>query len=134
MPSYEKISAEIPKSIKHIFPDPKEGKKKASAKMHKKIATTYILWIIEKEPMTGYQLMKKLKEDHQESLSKPSRIYPFLVNLETQGLLRSKILKKGKRESKQYTITPKGKLVISTSRKILSQMLWGEFLQDISRR
>jgi len=134
MPSYEKISSQIPKSIKHMFPDPKEGKKKAGAKMHKKIAITYVLWIIEKEPMTGYQLMKKLKEDHQESLSKPSRIYPFLVNLEKQGLLRSRILKKGKRESKQYTITPKGKLVITTTRKILSQMLWGEFLQDISRR
>ena len=84
--------------------------------------------------MTGYQLMKLLKEDHQESLSKPSKIYPFLVGLEKQGLLRSKILKKGKRESKQYSVTQKGKLVITTTKKLLSQMLWGEFLHEISGR
>lgn len=133
MPSYEKLSAKIPKSIKHIFPGPKDCKP-SEAKMHKKIAITYLLWILKKKPMTGYQLMKMFKEEHHEAMSKASRIYPLLVHLEEEGLLRSKILKKGKRESKQYTITPKGKLVITTTRKILSQVLWGEFLRDISRK
>lgn len=134
MPTYEKLSGQIPKSVKHIFPEPKSSKEAAGAKMHKKIAITYVLWIIEKKPMTGYQLMKLLRKEHHEAMAKPSKIYPFLVGLEKQGLLRSKILKKGKRESKQYTITPKGKLVITTTRKILSQMMWGDFLRDISRR
>lgn len=134
MPSYESVLSKVPDSIKDIFPGPNECKMPSGAKMHKKIAMTFLLWLIGKKPMTGYQLMKLLESEHQKAMASPSRIYPFLAGLEKQGLLRSRILKKGKRESKQYSITKKGKLVVSTTRKILSKMLWGEFLQDISKR
>jgi DNA-binding PadR family transcriptional regulator len=134
MPGYDTVFSDVPNSIKDIFPGPKDCKMPSGARMHKKIAMTYLLWLMEKEPMTGYQLMKLLEKHHHKSMASPSRVYPFLAGLEKQGLLRSRILKKGKRESKQYSITPKGKLVITTTRRILSKMLWGEFLQDISKR
>ncbi|MBD3390117.1 hypothetical protein GF415_04180 [Candidatus Micrarchaeota archaeon] len=134
MPTYEEVFSQIPKSIRDVFPDPEGCKKPSLVQMHKKVAMTYILWLIEQEPMTGYQLMKLLKEHHHRAMATPSRIYPLLSRLEVAGLLRAKTLKKGKRESKQYSITGKGRLVIKTTRKIISRMLWGKFLQDISKR
>jgi DNA-binding PadR family transcriptional regulator len=133
MPSHENPPASIPKPIRHAFPGPGEGRP-SEARVHRKIAAVYLIWIIERKPVTGYELMKMLREDPHHPMANASRIYPFLSSLEKKGLLRSRILKKGKRESKQYSITPKGKLVVSTTRKLLSRMLWGEFLQDISRR
>ena len=133
MPEYSAVFSQIPKSIRHMFPEPGGCRMPAGDKMHKKIATTYILWLIGRKPMTGYELMKLLETQHHKAMASPSRIYPLLLHLEKEGLIRSKILKKGKRESKQYSITQKGRLVIATTRKILSKMLWGEFLQDISR-
>lgn len=98
----------------------------------KKIAAVFLLWAIDRKPITGYSLIKKLHEEHH-PVATPARIYPLLSHMEKEGLIHSKTLKKGKRESKEYSITPKGKLVIQTTRKILSRMLWGEFLRDISR-
>jgi DNA-binding PadR family transcriptional regulator len=134
MPSFEKLQASIPPSIKKHFPSrPPTGGKMPPASAMKKIVIPFLLWAISKKPITGYSLIKKLGEDCH-PISTPARIYPLLVHMEKEGLVHSKTLKKGKRESKEYSITPKGKLVIQTTRKILSQMLWGEFLREISRR
>jgi DNA-binding PadR family transcriptional regulator len=133
MPSLEKLRASIPPSIKKHFPSRPPTGKAPHASAMKKIVIPFLLWAISKKPVTGYSLIKKLGEDCH-PIATSARIYPLLVHMEKEGLIRSKTLKKGKRESKEYSITPKGKLVIQTTRKILSQMLWGEFLREISRR
>ena len=132
MPEYSAAFSKIPKSIRHMFPEPGKCKIPPGNRMHKKIALAYILWLVGRTPMTGYEIMKLLETQHQKAMANASRIYPILIHLEEEGLIRSKILKKGKRESKRYSITQKGKTVLSTIRKLHSGSLWGEFLQDIS--
>jgi DNA-binding PadR family transcriptional regulator len=110
------------------------GRGKSSEKMYRKMAITFVLWIINKGPMTGYELMKLLEREHHGPSATASRVYPLLAFMEEEGLLRSKILKKGKRESKQYSVTAKGKLLLKVTNKILSKMMWGEFLREISRK
>ena len=124
----------IPPSMRKYFPDPEESHKSSEHKMRNKIATTFVLWMIGKKPTTGYALIKKLGVEHPGAMAHASRIYPMLVHMEEEGLLKSKILKTGKRESKEYSITSKGKLLIKVTNKLLSKTIWGEFLRDISKK
>lgn len=134
MPSFEKLEKQIPPSIRPMFEGLCSGKGKSSESMSRKMAMTFVLWIMDKEPMSGYELMKLLEKEHHGPSATPSRIYPLLSYMEEEGLLRPKILKNGKRESKQYSVTAKGKLVLKVTNRILSKMIWGEFLRDISRK
>lgn len=124
----------IPPSVREFFPNPEDSEESCHHKMTKKIASTFILWLISKEPTTGYALIKKLEVQHPGAMAHASRIYPVLVKMEGEGLLKSKTLKTGKRESKEYSITPKGKLLIKVTNKLLSRTIWGEFLRDISKK
>ncbi len=134
MPTHEQILATIPPSLKTYFPNPNEDEKTSHQTMMKKMAVTFLLWIISKKPTTGYTLMKLLEAEHPGGMSKASRIYPLLAYMEEEGLVKSKILKTGKRESKEYSITAKGKLLINITRKVLAKTMWGEFLRDISKK
>lgn len=129
--------ASIPASVRGLFTDmysARNGRVCHAKGVHKKIVTLYLLWIIKKKPITGYSIMKLLREEQHPALAKASRIYPFLSYLEGEGLIRSKRIKKGRRESKEYSITQKGRLVLKVTNRLMSQMMWGEFLRDISKR
>ena len=129
-----KLMDSIPPSVRKYFPGPEDTHTSSQQKMMKKIASTFVLWMISKEPTTGYALIKKLEAEHPGALAQASRLYPMLVHMEKEGLLRSRVLKTGKRESKEYSITPKGKLLIKVTNKLLSKTMWGEFLREISRK
>ncbi len=134
MPSFEKMEKSIPPSLRSMFSGMCSGRGESSNKIAKKMAMAFVLWIISRKPMSGYELMKLLEKEHHGPSAKPSRVYSLLPYMEKEGLIRSKILKKGKRESKQYSITPKGKLALKVTNKILSKRMWGEFLREISKK
>lgn len=71
----------------------------------------YALWLIDKKPRHGYELMNDLKP--KEKKVTQGTIYPLLRSLESDGLIRSK--KEGKRGKKMYTVTKKGKNVLKRS-------------------
>ena len=131
---HQNIMDAIPPSLRKYFPDPNECHGSSHPKMMKKLTATFLIWIISKEPTTGYALIKKLEVEHPGAMANASRIYPLLVNMEDEGLLKSKILKTGKRQSKEYSVTAKGKLLIKVTNKLLSKTIWGEFLRDISKK
>jgi len=134
MNMHTKILESIPPSVRPYFPDPAQDEKASHQAMMKKLAVTFLLWTISKKPTTGYSLIKQLESEHPGGLATASRIYPFLAYMEEEGLIKAKILKTGKRESKEYSITAKGKLLINITRKIISHCMWGEFLRDISKK
>lgn len=134
MPSYEKMEKSIPPSLRGTFSKLSASGRRHPEKIAKKMAMIFTLWLIARKPMTGYGLMKLLEKERHGPSAKPSRIYPFLAYMEGEGLLRSRILKKGRRESKQYSVTPKGKLLLRTANALLSKARFGEFLRDISRK
>jgi len=73
-----------------------------------------ILLALEKEPANGYKLMKLISEDtFGEWQPTNSTIYPYLSNLTEKGLVEYEEKKTGKRESKEYSLTIKGKEILT---------------------
>ena len=73
-----------------------------------------ILLALEKEPSNGYKLMKKISEEtFGEWRPTNSTMYPYLSNLTNRGLIQYEKKKTGQRESKEYSLTTKGKKVLT---------------------
>jgi DNA-binding PadR family transcriptional regulator len=73
-----------------------------------------VLWIITKERIHGYEIIKKMKVKHEESEEinfrgpGPNKIYPILHELEKKELIRGDWELQGKRKLKYYEATEKG--------------------------
>lgn len=81
----------------------------------------YTLVLLFDGPKHGYELMKLL-ENKLETKVGPSQVYPFLKQLEREGLLRFKELKE--RDKKVYSLTEEGKRFV---KDLLERSI--EFLQ-----
>ena len=102
-----------------------------------------ILWIISKQTIHGYGIMKKLDEffsfedSECEIKINSSKIYPILSKMEDEGLIEGewKINENNKRV-KYYSITEDGEQVLSHIKnhmdKILTNPSWFTFLSDIT--
>ncbi|MFX1374273.1 MAG: PadR family transcriptional regulator [Promethearchaeota archaeon] len=72
-----------------------------------------ILLALEKEPANGYKLMKMISEDtFGEWRPTNSTMYPYLSNLTDRGLIQFKTKTHGLRESKEYSLTMKGRKIL----------------------
>ncbi|MFW9942031.1 MAG: PadR family transcriptional regulator [Candidatus Thorarchaeota archaeon] len=72
-----------------------------------------IMLALEKEPANGYKLMRMISEDtFGEWKPTNSTMYPYLSNLTKRGLIKFKTKKQGQRESKEYSLTMKGKKIL----------------------
>ena len=72
-----------------------------------------ILWIISKERIHGYEIIKKMKETGNEENDQfrgpgPNKIYPILHELEKKELIKGDWELHGKRKVKYYEATDKG--------------------------
>ena len=83
-----------------------------------------ILWIVSKERIHGYEIIKKMKEGLDDDIKKKgfvgpgsNRIYPILQELEKKGLIEGNLEFQGKRKVKYYEITEKGENTINILRK-----------------
>jgi PadR family transcriptional regulator len=83
-----------------------------------------ILWIITKERIHGYEIIKKMKEkvenesgDFELKGPGPNKIYPILHELEDKGLIIGDWESQGKRKIKFYEATEKGMNTIEIIRK-----------------
>lgn len=83
-----------------------------------------ILWIITKEKIHGYQIIKKFKKDITDKNNKdgikgpgPNKIYPILHDLEKKELIIGNWDSQGKRKVKYYEATEKGINTINMIRK-----------------
>lgn len=99
-----------------------------------------ILWIISKETIHGYGIMKKLDEftefdDNFKANS--SKVYPILKKMEKNGLITGEWkINENNKQVKYYSITDKGLVLIKHIQlhfsKIRSNPLWVEFIKDMS--
>jgi DNA-binding PadR family transcriptional regulator len=67
----------------------------------------FILKMLDREDMHGYAMMSRIEEVSGWKVS-PGSLYPTLLNLTTQGLIKSKVFEM----RKVFSLTPKGKLYI----------------------
>ncbi len=107
------------------------------------ITHNIILWIISKESIHGYGIMKKLDdffnfEDVEcEANINSSKIYPILSKLEKNELITGewKVNENNKRV-KYYSITPQGELVLKRIKNhmdsILTHPAWIDFIEDMT--
>lgn len=107
------------------------------------ITHNLILWIISKQSIHGYGIMKKLDDFFNfddiecENNINSSKIYPILSKLEKNELIIGewKVNENNKRV-KYYSITPQGELVLNSIRKYMSSILthpsWIEYIEDMT--
>lgn len=89
---------------------------------------TLILLVLSqlKEPMYGYNLVKKLQEN--DIPIEANTLYPLMRRLETQGLLKSEWETSEAKPRKYYSITEDGKIVLE---KVIAH--WKTFSANIDR-
>lgn len=107
------------------------------------ITHNLILWIISKEKIHGYGIMKKLEEffnfesDECDIKITSSKVYPILSKMEKGGLIAGewKINENNKRV-KYYSITDKGGVVLkqvqSRMNNVLTSPTWLAFFEDMT--
>lgn len=107
------------------------------------ITHNLILWIISKEPIHGYGIMKRLDDffnfedaDCETSINS-SKVYPILSKMEKKGLITGewKINENNKRV-KYYSITTDGEIVLKRIQNhmssILSNPTWVNFIEEMT--
>ena len=120
-----------------------ESHKKVFKNFSNGIIHNLILWIISKEPIHGYGIMKRLNEFFNFEDSKcnitinSSKIYPILSKMEDNGLIVGewKINENNKRV-KFYSITGEGELFLENIQihmnNILNNPCWLNFFKDMT--
>lgn len=94
------------------------GMRRAAMDMIRKKAVVFLLWLLSKKEMHGYDIIKALESEPMLRISpKPAMVYPVLNGLCRKKLLCCRLLKEGKREKKIYRTTKKGREYVKMARK-----------------
>lgn len=103
-----------------------------------------ILWIISKESIHGYGIMKRLDEffdfsnENCELKATSSKVYPILRKMEDKGLIRGEWQIVNNKRVKFYSITEDGEIVLnyikSNMKRVLENPSWLDYLEDMAGR
>lgn len=98
------------------------------SQLRKGAAELTILALLESEPLTGSQLLDRLKIYQELGLS-DGTLYPLLSRLERDGRIKGNwtLPEDGSRPSKKYTLTPNGTNALQDMRQA-----WKGFRNDVS--
>jgi DNA-binding PadR family transcriptional regulator len=88
-----------------------------------------ILWLLNKTPMSGYNVSRELKRLTGWSFH-PGAVYPLLYELEENGLIKGKWTRRGRRRIKYYATTEKGVELLNRVKRFLDAPLKG-ILKDL---
>ena len=117
--------------------------KKLSKHFFNGITHNLILWIISRETIHGYGIMKILNEffifenSECDFVSSSSKIYPILSKMEKSGLIEGKWdINENNKRVKFYSITAEGEDVLSyiqnNMKYIIANQRWREFFLDMA--
>lgn len=81
-----------------------------------------ILSLLEKERMTGYSMLKTLKDVTGLTLH-AGTVYPLLYSLERAGILTSFSVERGRRRLRYYTISEAGRGLLEKARSLAKRVL-----------
>jgi len=107
------------------------------------ITRNLILWIISKENIHGYGIMKKLDEFFSfddvncDMTASSSKIYPILSKMEKNGLITGEWnINENNKRVKFYSITPDGLKLLNGIQSHMNQVAsnphWIEFFKDMT--
>lgn len=94
----------------------------------------FLLWLLSKREMHGYEIVKTIGNDHAIIPIAASKMYPLLKQLQKKGLITYRKAMQGKRERKVYSTTPAGRLVLKKAKEHIrkSPLVMG-FVEDMLR-
>ncbi len=84
------------------------------------LSRAIILWLISRESLSGYRILKRMKEMTGRKLHS-GIIYPLLYELEDKNLIRGRWIRRGRRWIKYYSITDKGVNMLDHLRKFFER-------------
>ena len=104
-----------------------------------------ILWIISKEKIHGYGIMKRLDEFYDlddfdcEIKNSSSKVYPILARMEKNGLIVGEWdVNENNKRVKYYTITEEGLLILDHISTVMKSLVnnpsWVMFYEDMLGR
>ncbi|MEW6035784.1 MAG: PadR family transcriptional regulator [Candidatus Micrarchaeota archaeon] len=100
--------------------------------MMRYLFSTFMLWLISKGPIHGYEILKRIEGERGMRMLAPSQIYPVLKNLTRMGLVTAERKMHGRRVRKVYHITGKGKEALREARRCVFQSsLKRQFLREM---
>lgn len=109
------------------------NREKMHKQMLKHMLSSFLLWLISKKPIHGYELIKKIEEDGGFLIVTASKLYPILKLLTNQGLITQKKESQGQRVRKVYHITDKGRAVLKHMKTCLCESkLKRAFLKEMT--
>ena len=118
-------------------------KKNIIKQIHNGFYRIIILWEVNKSPIHGYGIMKKIDLFFQKQIdenilkkSNPSKIYPILKKMEQSGVIKGYWdINDNHKKVKFYEITDKGKIILNSVKyrfhEVGSNPIWSEFMQDM---
>jgi DNA-binding PadR family transcriptional regulator len=120
-----------------------ESQKKLIKHFSNGLTRNLILWIISKEKIHGYGIMKKLDEFFDfadvdcEIKNTSSKVYPILRKMEATGLIVGEWdINENNKRVKYYSITEEGLLILEHIRQIMNSIVnnpaWLMFYKDMA--
>lgn len=98
----------------------------------KLMMASFILWMISKKPRNGYELIRLINKEICYTTVGAGFVYPLLASLTSEGLIKVKAVSQGKRLSKDYTLTEKGKKRLKEFKKqFFRSGLRAEFIREM---
>ncbi len=98
----------------------------------KHLLPTFVLWLISKRPLHGYEIIKMLESASGLRMLDANKLYPLLKSLTRQGLVSHEMKMTGKRARKTYRITAKGREMLARAKEcIANNTLKREFLKEM---
>ncbi len=108
--------------------------KKNVDRMVREKFSLFVLWMISKNEIHGYEIIKLIKEDPVIHTVPSSKIYPILAGLCRKGLITYRKAASGKRTRKIYHITEKGKIFLGKIKEhFRSSPLMVEYTKEMLR-
>lgn len=120
-----------------------ESEKKFIKHFSNGLTRNLILWIISKEKIHGYGIMKKLNEFFDfddvscDIKNSSSKVYPILNKMEKNGLIVGEWdINENNKRVKYYSITDEGLLILGNIRQIMNSIVnnpaWLMFYKDMT--
>ena len=103
-----------------------EKDKPLSQLLVKRFHLALILWMLSKEEMHGYDIIKRM-ESFDMGTIRASRVYPFLRTLERAKLIEHRA--EGRR--KVYKLTSKGRLALKKLKQYVKNNPLSKFLKEL---
>lgn len=94
----------------------------------KGILRMYILFLLSKKPLYGYEIIKKIENKTKFWKPSPGTIYPLLHKMVEEKLVKKEVSKR----RKVYSLTNKGKLLVKKT-EMIRKKLRGEVLSILSQ-